>query len=166
VTSSKRRRAGAGITILVDAAPWRKTSGIEKKIFSAALLALAAERQSAAEINILLSDDKHVKALNSQFRGLNKPTNVLSFPSGDDALGAKNSLGDVILGFETIARESDEHGKPFVHHAQHLTMHGVLHLLGFDHEREDEAKVMEALETKLCRRLGIADPYNEADAGN
>ncbi len=105
-----------------------------------------------------------MKALNSQFRGVDKPTNVLSFPVAEGP-GNDGALGDIILGYETISRESQEQGKPLLHHAQHLTMHGVLHLLGFDHERDEEAQEMEALETKLCRKLGIADPYAATDAG-
>lgn len=164
MAGSKKRQAGAGIAILVEAEPWRAISGIEEKIFVAALEALVAEGRNAAEINILLSDDETVRALNSQFRGANKPTNVLSFPAADGP-GMDTMLGDIILGYETIARESTEQGKPFLHHAQHLTMHGVLHLLGFDHELPDEAQKMEALETALCRKLGIADPYHEPGAG-
>ena len=80
--------------------------------------------------------------------------------------GKGDALGDIILGFETIAREAEEQKKPLLHHAQHLTMHGILHLLGFDHECEEEAAKMEALETKLCLSLGIADPYKDADTGN
>ena len=161
----KKRQAAQTINILVKAPEWSKIPRIEAKIRKAVECALTAEGQTAAEINILLSDDASVRTLNSQFRHIDKPTNVLSFPAAEGP-GKGNALGDIILGYGTVAREATEQNKSFLHHAQHLTMHGMLHLLGFDHEREDEAAEMEALETKLCLSLGIADPYKDPDTGN
>ena len=161
---AKRQQEVAAINILIEAPQWRENPGIEAEILEAAQCALAAEGRTTGELSILLSDDDSVRALNSQFRQIDKPTNVLSFPAAEGP-GKGDALGDVILGYETVAREAKEQRKPLLDHAQHLTMHGVLHLLGFDHERDDEAAEMEALETSLCLSLGIADPYKDSDTG-
>jgi probable rRNA maturation factor len=113
-----------------------------------------------AELCIHLADDEHVRALNARWRGLDKPTNVLSFPAAAPAEIAKARLiGDVVLAFETLAREAAEEGKPLPDHYRHLVVHGFLHLIGFDHDDEAEAERMEALETRILARLGVADPY-------
>jgi len=165
MSGRNKKPAVAAINILIEAPEWNDVPEVEDEIRRAAECALAAEGQTDSEVNILLSDDASVRALNSQFRHIDKPTNVLSFPAAEGP-GKGNALGDIILGYETVAREAKEQNKVFLHHAQHLTMHGVLHLLGFDHEREGEAAEMEALETKLCSSLGIADPYKDPDTGN
>ena len=105
-------------------------------------------------------------ALNRDWRGIDKPTNVLSFPvrrRKPDGLPAL--LGDVIVAYETLAREASEENKPFLHHLAHLAVHGFLHLLGYDHETDSEAEAMEGLEREILARLGIADPYRAARAG-
>ncbi len=110
-----------------------------------------------ASVSIALSSDAEVMALNAQYRGKEKPTNVLSFPAG---FGAPSGfLGDIVLADETVIREAADQGTPLVHHVQHLVVHGVLHLLGFDHETTADAERMEALETGILNILGIADPY-------
>ncbi len=113
----------------------------------------------------MLSEDATVRALNRQWRGQDKPTNVLSFAAGAETAppGAPCLLGDVVLAYETVAAEAKAQGKPMAHHLCHLVVHGVLHLLGFDHERAAEAERMEALETVILAGLGIADPYEPAD---
>jgi len=116
------------------------------------------------ELAILFADDERVCDLNSEFRSKDQPTNVLSFPSiGDGVRGEPTHLGDIVLAYETVAREAEESGKPFDHHLAHLVMHGFLHVLGYDHEDEAEARVMEALETRALASLGIADPYADED---
>lgn len=115
-----------------------------------------------AGVAILFSDDAHVRRLNAEFRGQDKPTNVLSFPaSGDSDFGEMSHLGDIVLAFETVAAEAESGATPFDHHVAHLVMHGFLHILGYDHEDDDEAVVMERLETLALAELGIADPYSE-----
>ena len=110
-------------------------------------------------LTIVLSDDDEVQALNAHYRGKDKPTNVLSFPDGDaDETGAQQ-LGDIILSYDTIAREAAEQGKEFAHHLTHLVMHGVLHLLGYDHENAKDAEAMESREVALLKAMGIANPY-------
>lgn len=105
-------------------------------------------------IAIQLADDAAVQALNAQFRGKNKPTNVLSFPDGEEG-----RLGDIILAYETIAREAEAQGKQFADHVSHLVVHGVLHLMGYDHETDTDATAMEHKEVIVLRAMGIANPY-------
>jgi probable rRNA maturation factor len=120
------------------------------------------------EISIVLADDSTVQDLNREWRGKDKPTNVLSFAALDDdegpqvPVGAPLLLGDVILAFETCKREAEEQGKTLAHHTAHLLVHGVLHLLGWDHEEDEvEAAEMEALETRILAGFGIANPYQD-----
>ena len=107
------------------------------------------------DVVILLTDDASVKDLNIRFRSKYTPTNVLSFPTP----AGQDSLGDIALAYGVCTREAAEQAKPLAHHLQHLVAHGVLHLLGYDHQEDDEAEVMEALETQILGRLGIPDPY-------
>lgn len=118
------------------------------------------------EISILLTDDATVQDLNRTWRGKDKPTNVLSFPAPPQPLhaGAAQPLGDVVLAYDTMLRESAAQSKPLHHHLAHLLVHGTLHLLGQDHETgESEAEAMEALEIAALHSLGIPDPYSDAD---
>lgn len=116
------------------------------------------------EVSIRLTDDAEVQALNRAWRGQDKPTNVLSF-AGDDTAGAGTVpgepwlLGDVVLAFETVAREAQADGRPIAAHLAHLVVHGVLHLLGHDHEDDAEALTMEGLESRIVEGLGYADPH-------
>jgi probable rRNA maturation factor len=118
-------------------------------------------------VGIILADDAEQRQLNRTYRGIDRPTNVLSFALADGAppesrlAGAPLLLGDVVLAFETVAREAVEQGKPLAAHLQHLVVHGVLHLLGFDHENDTEAAKMEALEVEILQRLGVPDPYGD-----
>ncbi len=111
------------------------------------------------EMSIVLADDAFVRDLNRTWRGIDTPTNVLSFPAEDDDGQGPCLLGDVVLAYETVQQEAVAAGKPMLDHVSHLIVHGTLHLLGFDHEEEGEAAEMEALETAILARLGIADPY-------
>lgn len=126
-----------------------------------ALAAAAAETALAAraEVSVLLADDAAIRTLNRQWRGEDKPTNVLSFPAAAAPAPAERLLGDIALAFETLARESRAAGKPFAQHCAHLVVHGFLHLLGYDHESDDEADTMERLEARIMARLGLPDPY-------
>ena len=122
------------------------------------------------ELSIVLADDATVRGLNRDWRGKDAPTNVLSFASLDDedaplAPGAPLLLGDVILAWETVAAEARDQDKPLADHFSHLVVHGVLHLLGFDHDDDREAEEMETLETTLLASLGISDPYQEEEKG-
>jgi probable rRNA maturation factor len=120
----------------------------------AAAAALAAAGCQGGELSILLSDDAHAAALNSRFRHVDGPTNVLAF-----AAGAPGLLGDVIVARETTTEEARAQGKALAAHLCHLVVHGTLHLLGFDHHDDDEARRMEAMEVRILAALEIADPY-------
>lgn len=107
-------------------------------------------------VAVLLTDDEAVRELNARFRGKDTPTNVLSFPAPQNPEG---HVGDVALAYGVCAREAAEQGKTLAAHLQHLVAHGVLHLVGFDHETDDEAQVMETREREILAGLGVADPY-------
>jgi probable rRNA maturation factor len=132
---------------------WRRAlPGVERLVRKAARAALGAKNRSLA---VALADDRRVRVLNKRDRKQDKPTNVLSYPSGEKAY-----LGDVMLARQTIWREAREQNKAPADHVAHLVVHGTLHLLGHDHETsEADAERMEALERRILARLGIADPY-------
>jgi probable rRNA maturation factor len=153
------------LDILHEAGDW---SGLPDRdalaIAAAAMLAAASQfsDQLPAEACVALSDDATVRELNARFRGKDKPTNVLSFPAQGGFAGESTpqSLGDIVLAQETIAREAADLGLPHAHHFQHLVVHGLLHLLGYDHETDAEAEEMEGLEVEILSRLGIPNPYD------
>ena len=122
--------------------------------------------KSKPHINIVLSSNTYIQKLNKEFRDKDKPTNVLSFPTGDDsAFGsmAGEMIGDIILAYETVNAEAAEGAIPINHHFTHLVVHGALHLLGLDHRDDDDAREMEELETVILARMKIADPYGEGE---
>ncbi len=158
---------------LVEPSPhWRyRLSDVDHLCIAAAQAALAAagtELEVPAELCVVLGDDALVHGLNRQWRGKDRPTNVLSFSALDDVAppGAPRLLGDVVLAFETVAAEAAAQGKSLAHHVRHLVVHGVLHLLGYDHEAPGEAERMETLETAVLARLGVPDPYRERETSH
>lgn len=121
-------------------------------------------RAGRDSLSLRLSDDAEIRALNRRFRQQDRPTNVLSFPSGDALdVPMPTYLGDIIIARETVLREAQAAGKPVSDHLTHLVIHGVLHLLGFDHQNEAEAEAMEAAEIRLLAALDIPDPYATAE---
>lgn len=147
----------ARIEVVVTARAWRAAEPRAAALAKAAAAAtLAHEGAAGAALAILLTDDAHQQTLNGAFRGKDLATNVLSFPA---AGLAADGLGDVALAFGVCAREAAEQGKTLAAHLQHLTTHGVLHLLGYDHELDAEAETMEAKERAILAGLGVADPY-------
>lgn len=144
------------IEVLIEDPAW---NAAEPRAAALAEIAAAAvlehERARAGDIAILLADDARVAALNTAFRGKDAPTNVLSFP----AVEGSDALGDIALAYGVCAREAAAQAKSLAHHLQHLTAHGVLHLLGYDHESDAEAEAMEAKERAILAGLGVADPY-------
>jgi probable rRNA maturation factor len=145
------------ITVLVDDPGWRKPRGLSARLRRAAEAALpVCGFKGKSGLTVLLTSDAKLKELNRDFRGKNKPTNVLSFPAAENADGYR---GDVALAYGVTLKEAEAAGKAFADHASHLVVHGVLHLAGYDHEKNRDAQVMEPLEVKILKRLGIADPY-------
>jgi probable rRNA maturation factor len=156
------------LEVLVVADCWQAEPDADAIIHRA--IATAAEFVTAdvgdTELAVMLTDDAGIRTLNNNWRGIDKPTNVLSFPAlqpsgprGPD--DAPRMLGDIAIAYETTRREADEEQKPFDHHLSHLAVHGFLHLIGYDHEKNDEAEAMEALEREILSQLGIPDPYAE-----
>ncbi|MGE5268419.1 MAG: rRNA maturation RNase YbeY [Thiohalocapsa sp.] len=129
----------------------------------AALRDAAPAGNAPLVLDVLLTDDSEQRRLNRVYRGIDKPTNVLSFALADTPApaGAPSLLGDVVLARETVAREAAEQKKPLADHLQHLVVHGVLHLLGCDHENDTEAAIMEAREVAILQSLGVPDPYRD-----
>jgi probable rRNA maturation factor len=154
---------GMNLTILTHDDRWK---GLAPTVKRAAEAALAKKRIKKAAVTFVLTNDAEVKTLNRDYRGKDKPTNVLSFPDGSKEMGSDEkpvvNFGDVVLAYETIAREAAEQGKALKAHLTHLTIHGVLHLLGYDHEAESEAEAMESLEIAILSSMGIANPYESA----
>jgi probable rRNA maturation factor len=154
--------------ILVVADCWQAEPEAEAVIDRA--IAAAAEFVRAdvgeSELAVMLTDDEGIRTLNRNWRGLDKPTNVLSFPAlqpqGARKVGdAPRMLGDIAIAYETTRREADDEQKPFDHHLSHLAVHGFLHLIGHDHAQDQEAETMESLEREILSQLGIPDPYAE-----
>jgi len=159
-----RRRAAPRIEVICEAAGWRRAfpRPLTRLRDAARTAAALAPGDGGDELCLLLVDDARQRALNREWRRRDAATNVLSFPDGTALPGGGRLLGDVVLALETCRREAAEQGKSLADHAGHLVVHGVLHLLGHDHESEAEAAAMEALEVRLLAGLGIADPYAEA----
>ena len=152
------------VEIVEDAGDWSAFGDVTKVVSAAAqLVAEAADLDfDRSTATVALSSDAIVRDLNRAYRGKDKPTNVLSFPAPPVPAAIPEQtapLGDIILAAETVAGEARELGIQPAHHLQHLVVHGLLHLLGFDHETDEEALEMEALETRLLARIGIDDPY-------
>lgn len=155
------------VEVLVQSPEW------PRRLRTAAVLARRAVRAAlaveppagAVELNVVLADNRAVRRLNRDWRGQDKPTNVLSFPAQDGAggprlpAGVRAPLGDVVVACGVAAAEAAAQGKRLSAHLAHLVVHGVLHLLGHDHQADAEAERMEALEARILRRLGIANPY-------
>jgi probable rRNA maturation factor len=152
MTRATRRARTTVDVVLLDPA-WRKAlPGVERLVRKAARAATANRKRS---LTVALADDRRVRALNARDRKKDKPTNVLSYPSGE-----RGYLGDIVLARQTVWREAKSQGKTPADHVVHLVVHGTLHLLGYDHETGDaDAERMEALERRILAKLGIADPY-------
>lgn len=151
------------IDISIESPRWADFPAAEQTVRGAIGAALVAVEIDGAEVSIVLADDARIRELNRTWLGKDKATNVLSFPSPGGPSSEPRFLGDIVLAFETIEREAGTEGKPLAHHVAHLAVHGVLHLLGYDHERASEAEKMERRERIILAQLGIADPYAPAE---
>ena len=150
---------------------WSALSDIEtvaRKAIAASCALAHIKLKQGAEVGVQLASDAQVRALNLQWRKIDKPTNVLSFPAAEPkALASAPMLGDIVLAFETIQAEASAEGKTLGDHTTHLIVHGFLHLIGFDHLTDAQAETMEGLETRILAELGVADPNapsNHTDA--
>jgi probable rRNA maturation factor len=159
MTSTTRRakpnRVDCAVVVL-DTAWLKALPTVERLVRRAARAAVGGARRSGrTSLTVALADDMRVQVLNARDRNSDKPTNVLSYPSGEHGF-----LGDVVLARQTVRREAREQGKRLADHVSHLVVHGTLHLMGYDHETsEADAQRMEALERRILTRLGIPDPY-------
>ena len=152
------------IDVLVEAGSWPSKAKLRSLVEAAVASAIEDVEfagGSGSELSVVFSDDAHIRQLNAEWRAKDAPTNVLSFPAFPFSPGAPlpPMLGDIVLAFETVEREAALEGKPLVHHISHLVIHGVLHLLGHDHENDEEAEMMEGMERAALARLAIPDPY-------
>ena len=150
------------IDITIKDERWKNLSGTVQNIFELTLQ-IAAFKGKNIEISLVLANDNFVRELNKNYRGKNKPTNILSFPQIDKNYTAlteePQNLGDIVLALETIEKESCEQEKNFNDHLTHLLVHGTLHLIGYDHIKDKEAKEMESLEIRILEKLNIKNPY-------
>jgi len=155
------------LSTLVECESWNQHEGFEalaSEVIARAVTATQIKLAKGAEVSLLLCDDARIAKINCEWRGLDKPTNVLSFPAAPRALLAKSpAVGDIAIAYETVAREAVDEGKTFRDHYMHMVLHGFLHLLGYDHETDAEAEEMEELEISILATLGVADPYATLD---
>lgn len=151
------------IDVSVEADDWSALGDLQDLVSRAidGVLAETGQRlANGAEVSLVFCDDARIRELNEAWRKIDKPTNVLSFPAAaPDAIGKAMMLGDIVVAYETVERESRDEGKTLADHTRHMVVHGFLHLLGYDHEVEDDAERMEDTERRVLARLGVADPY-------
>ncbi len=148
------------VDLAVEDPSWTAIPDLQSLVERAVAAALAeagVAPDDDSELSCLFCDDDAIRALNAQWRGMDKPTNVLSFPT--EGPGAEVMLGDIALAWGTVVREAEAEHRRIEDHVAHLVIHGTLHLLGEDHEVDAEADAMEALETRAMARLGLPDPY-------
>ena len=155
---------GLDIDLMVEEGAWPSEDTLRALVDRAVPAALAeaeVDVVDGVELSLVFADDDAIQSLNAEWRQKDKPTNVLSFPAFPMAPGdpLPPMLGDIVLAYETVAREAELEQKPLENHITHLIIHGLLHLLGYDHETDEEAQEMEALERQALARLAIPDPY-------
>ena len=159
---------GLTIVLSVEDEAWSGAGLGDLETFLAETLKTAAahagfEDGLSTEVSVTLTSDEDVREINREWRDKDRPTNVLSFPMMDLEPGERPGplLGDLVLAFETCAREASSEGKSFADHFRHLLVHGFLHCLGHDHVEDEDAEAMEALEVRILSAFSIADPYRE-----
>lgn len=148
------------IQLSVTVGGWPDAALLERlaaRAVAATFAELEIKADGRGELSILFADDDAIRQINARWRGIDKPTNVLSFPAAGGPPAPV--LGDIALALETVTREAGLEAKPFDHHLSHLIVHGLLHILGYDHQSDEEADKMEAIEIRILERLAIPDPY-------
>jgi probable rRNA maturation factor len=164
MTPTAQPLAPTPVDVAIDSDLWAAEAGAEaivRRAIAAAAEVVRALPAATGEVSVVLADDAALHALNRQWRQIDKPTNVLSFPTTAPRAsnGVPRLLGDIAIAYETTAREAAAERKPMNHHLAHLAVHGFLHLVGYDHESDEAAHEMERLEAKILARLDIPDPY-------
>ena len=155
------------IDLRIESPLWDGQPLAENTVRNSVLAAAAALSTAGGEVSIVLTDNSAIRSLNRNWRGIDKPTNVLSFPvSGPDTGEGARLFGDIVIAFETLERECSDENRDFLHHLAHLAVHGFLHLNGYDHQTDAQAEAMERLESKIMARLNMPDPYRAHDFGN
>ncbi|HXW49393.1 MAG TPA: rRNA maturation RNase YbeY [Xanthobacteraceae bacterium] len=160
---TRRARQALKIDVLVESDRWQNVKTAGAIVRRAVMRAAAALSTSPTELAVVLTDDPAIRALNRNWRGIDTATNVLSFATKN---AAGRHLGDIVLAYETIAREAGRDRKPFAHHLAHLAVHGFLHLVGYDHHHDDNALAMEDAERAILWELRIPDPYRTRGRNN
>jgi probable rRNA maturation factor len=151
----------------VEDARWDEVLADVDALCARALGAASAHMETGGDVSVLFTGDAEMQALNKRWRGLDKPTDVLSFPSdGPDIPGERAYLGDIALGYETALADAEKMDRPAEAHISHLLVHGFLHLIGYDHIESADAAVMEPLETAILAELGWPDPYRTGPYGD
>ena len=165
---SRKTPTGAGAALEVEVvrheSGWTRaqiTDALLRQAARAALRAAPPLPGGACRVTLVLTGDAEMRDLNRVWRGKDEATNVLSFPA--DAVKDRGFLGDLVLAYETARKEAHAQDIPLTDHVRHLVIHGMLHLLGFDHEEDEEAERMETIERIALASIGVADPYAEAD---
>ena len=161
--SPERRAAAPSIDIQVQSPLWEAQPLAAQIVRDAIAAAAAKVAQTSGEVSVVLTDDAAIGKLNRDWRGIDKPTNVLSFPAAKS--GNTKLLGDIVIAYETLARECADEGMMFMHLLAHLTVHGFLHLIGYDHLNDTDADAMEALESKIMLAMKMPDPYCARNLG-
>src|SRR5690349_8431204 len=153
----KAHDAALSVDVLMQSPKWKDHRGAAAAVRKAINAAADEISSPGGEVAVVLTNDAAIRKLNKQWRKIDKPTNVLSFPAKSGA--QVTSLGDIVIAYETLKRESRDEDKKFVHHLSHLAVHGFLHLMGYDHQNDSEAEAMEELERVIMTRLRMPDPY-------
>ncbi len=163
----QRRPLPPHIDVQTQSQLWETQPLAAKTVRNAIAAAAATLATAAGEVSVLLTDDATIARLNREWRGIDKPTNVLSFPaSGQKGSEDVHLFGDIVIAYETLKRECDDENRIFLHHLAHLSVHGFLHLVGYDHQNDSQAGEMEGLESKVMTHLNMPDPYLSRDVGN
>ena len=153
------------VDVLAESPLWEKQPQAVPVVERAIAAAAEAIDAPLGEVVVMLADDETVRSLNRDWRKIDKPTNVLSFPAAQTPGIEPLMLGDIVIGYETLTRECEAEDRVFLHHLAHLAVHGFLHLMGYDHQNDSDAEAMEQLETAILARLDMPDPYLARDLG-
>jgi probable rRNA maturation factor len=159
MTQGSEPVSAVAIDILVESPLWKSVPAAEATVGEAIGVAAAEISVPAGEVAVVLTDDEAVRRLNRDWRKVDKPTNVLSFPAARTSGLEPVLLGDIVIAYETLEREAAGEGKDFLHHLAHLAVHGFLHLMGYDHQTDSDADDMESVEVAILSRLKVPDPY-------